>query len=318
MSLSHVLGACALGAVVLGAGAAPEPRETREQAYRANNRGVALLEQFRQADAVEAFREALRLDSGLALARLNLAIALVNVPDLTAAEKEARLALAAQPDSPHAQYILGLALRGQNRTEEAKAAFRAVIAIDTTDVGAHVNLGQLLLQERAYPEGIAEFRAALAQEAHNGTALYNLGLALTRAGQAEESRTTLERFRVLREAGYGTFIGQNYAEQGRYAEAVASTGAEVDLLDSATPGIRFVDASAGRRRGGVLPSVGRDSRPRDAPRLRRRRRPGRVRGFRGWRAPAPQRRRAVQRRHDLRRPGRLESGHRGGRGRRRQ
>jgi tetratricopeptide (TPR) repeat protein len=258
MTLSRALAAGALAALVLGAGAAPDPRQAREQAYRANNRGVALLEQFRQGEAVEAFREALRLDPSLTLARVNLAIAQVTLPDLAAAEKEARLALAAGPGTPHGQYVLGLALRGLNRTDEAKAAFRAVIAADATDVGAHVNLGQLLLQERAYADAIAEFRAALEQEAHNGTALYNLGLALTRAGQSEESRTTLERFRVLREAGYGSFIGQSYGEQGRYAEAVASTGAEADLLDPAMPAVRYVDGTA-RLPGGAAAEAGRAS-----------------------------------------------------------
>src|SRR5687767_15835620 len=53
----------------------------REAAYRANNLGVALLEQFKHREGGEAFRRALALDTKLALARTNLAIALFNVPD---------------------------------------------------------------------------------------------------------------------------------------------------------------------------------------------------------------------------------------------
>jgi Tfp pilus assembly protein PilF len=238
---SRRLGLLATAALLLAAAPARGPRE---EAYRENNRGVALLEQFRQADAAEAFRKALALDASLAVARANLAIALLNVPDLSGAEREARQALAVLPKSPQGQYVLGLALRGLNRTEEAKAAFRAVLAIDPDDVGSHVNLGQLLLQDRAYDEAVAAFGAALAQEPHNGTALYNLGLALTRAGRADEGQKTLERFRALRDAGYGTFVGQNYPDQGRYAEAVASSGAEADLVDAAMPSVRFVDVTA--------------------------------------------------------------------------
>src|SRR5262245_16594084 len=73
----------------------PQPSPSlavREAAYRANNRGVALLEQFQPAEAAEALREALKLDPSLALARINLAIALFNVPELAAAEQEARAA----------------------------------------------------------------------------------------------------------------------------------------------------------------------------------------------------------------------------------
>jgi tetratricopeptide (TPR) repeat protein len=224
--------------------AAAVPREQRERAYRENNRGVALLEQFQSVAAAEAFRKALALDATLGIARVNLAIALLTAPDLPGAEKEARAAVAALPDSPHAHYVLGLAARGLNQPEAAKQAFREVLSSDAADVGANVNLGQLLMQERSYAGAVAAFRAALASEAHNATAAYNLGLALARAGQTDEGQKMMERFRVLREGGYGTLIGQSYAEQGRYAEAIVSTGAEPELVDAATPDVRFADATA--------------------------------------------------------------------------
>jgi cytochrome c-type biogenesis protein CcmH/NrfG len=224
----------------------PSPGDKRELAYRANNRGVGLLEQFRPADAAEAFREALKIDPGLQIARTNLAIALFNLPDLPQARREAEEGLKASPDAPQLHYVLGLIAKGENRVDDARAAFGRVLALDPTDVGAQINLGQLLMQQRQYPEAMAAFRAAVAAEPYNATAVYNLGLALTRSGQAEEAQKTMERFRVLREGGYGTLIGQNYPDQGRYAEAVASTGAEPDLVDAATPSGRFVDVTAAR------------------------------------------------------------------------
>src|SRR5712692_4127412 len=48
----------------------------RERAYRANNLGVALLEQFKHDAAAQSFRQALQIDPALTIARLNLAIAL--------------------------------------------------------------------------------------------------------------------------------------------------------------------------------------------------------------------------------------------------
>ena len=233
------------GLCVSFVGASATPFGVREDAYRANNRGVALLEQFRPADAAEAFREALKIDPTLAIARANLAIALLNVPDLAGAEREARAAAQALPDLPPPHYVLGLVARGQNRVDEAEAAFRKVLSLDPNDVGTLVNLGQLYLQARKYPEAVAQFRAAVAAEPYNATAVYNLGLALIRSGQPEEGQKMLERFRVLREGGYGSLIGQNYPDQGRYAEAVTSTGAEPDLVDPETPAVRFVDATAG-------------------------------------------------------------------------
>ena len=52
---------CVLGVLCVAAcrGQTPPPAAARERAYRANNRGVALLEQFKYPEAAAAFREAL-------------------------------------------------------------------------------------------------------------------------------------------------------------------------------------------------------------------------------------------------------------------
>ncbi len=216
----------------------------REEAYRANNLGVALLEQFKYAEAAEQFRRALKLDPALGIARVNLGIALFNVPDPAAALRESTAAAAALPGVPQPHYILGLIAKSQNRAADAIAAFERVLAFDPADAGSGINLGQLYLQQRKYPEAIALFRKALAHEPYNVTATYNLAIALTRGGQREEGARVMRQFQTLREAGYGTTIGQNYLEQGRYAEAISSTGAEAGLVETATPDVKFSDATA--------------------------------------------------------------------------
>src|SRR5207245_25665 len=128
-----------------------------------------------------------------------------------------------------------------NRVEEAEVSFRRVLAIDAADVGAHVNLAQLLMQQRRFDAAVAELGLALQAEPYNATAVYNLGLALTRSGKAEEGQAMMERFRALREGGTGIVIGQTYPDQGRYAEAIASTGSEPELVDKLTPSARFLD-----------------------------------------------------------------------------
>ena len=216
----------------------------REDAYRANNIGVALLEQFKHKEGADAFRRALQLDPGLVTARINLGIALFNVPDLPAAQKELLAAVAAAPTAPQPHYLLGLAAKTQNRTEEAIAEFQKVLQIDPNDVGANVNLGQLYAQQRKYPEAIAVLRKAIAAEPYNATGLYNLGTSLMRAGQREEGTKVIAQFQELRNRGTGTTLGANYLEQGRYAEAIASTGAEPELVDKATPEVVFKDTTA--------------------------------------------------------------------------
>ena len=216
----------------------------REDAYRANNIGVALLEQFKHKEAADAFKRALQLEPSLALARINLGIALFNVPDLPAAQKELQAAAAQSPSAPQPPYLLGLLAKTQNRTEEAVAAFQKVLRIDPNDVGANVNLGQLYAQQRKYPEAIAVLRSAITAEPYNATALYNLGTSLMRSGQRAEGQKVIAQFQELRQRGTGTTLGTNYLEQGRYAEAIASTGAEPELVDKRTPEVVFADATA--------------------------------------------------------------------------
>lgn len=215
----------------------------REEAYRANNIGVALLEQFKHKEAADAFKRALQLEPGLALARINLGIALFNLPDLPAAQREMQAAIAIAPSAPQPHYLLGLAAKTQNKPEEAIASFKKVLQIDSNDVGANVNLGQLYAQQRKYTEAVAVLRTAVAAEPYNATALYNLGTALIRSAQREEGQKVIAQFQELRLRGTGTTLGTNYLEQGRYAEAIASTGAEPDLVDKRTPEVVFSDVT---------------------------------------------------------------------------
>jgi len=223
----------------------------REEAYRANNIGVALLEQFKHKEAADSFKRALQLAPDLALARINLGIALFNLPDLPAAQKELQAAAAAAPTAPQPSYVLGLVAKTQNKPDDAIAAFQKVLRIDANDVGANINLGQLYAQQRKYAEAIAVLRTAVTAEPYNATALYNLGTSLLRGGQREEGQKVIAKFQELRQRGTGTTLGTNYLEQGRYAEAVASTGAEPELVDKQTPEVVFKDATPA-----VLPAAG--------------------------------------------------------------
>src|SRR6266498_1241244 len=187
----------------------------RESAYRENNIGVALLEQFKYKEGAEAFKRALKIDSKLSLAHINLSIALYNVPDLPAAEREAKVALTFAPNAPQPYYVLGMIAK-INKPQEAVTAFQHVLEIDANDVGANINLGQI----------------------------YGLGQALLRTNQRDEGLAVTQRFKELRERGSATGIGNTYLEQGRDAEAVASTGAEAELVDRTTPSVTFTDATA--------------------------------------------------------------------------
>lgn len=228
----------------------------RERAYRSNNLGVALLEQFNYDAAAAAFREALRVDPAVAIAHLNLSLALLYLPDLAGAAREATEAARLLPLAPQPPYVLGLVARAENRNAEARTFFERVRGMDPRDSGSATHLAQILLQERNYDEAIALLQPVVADEPTNVTALYNLGLALSRGGQPEEGRRMMDRSQTVRAGGYGTTLSNGYLEQGRYAEGIASTGAEPGLVDAAEASAVFAPANlvAGPVTTGVAPS----------------------------------------------------------------
>src|SRR5215813_3112310 len=193
----------------------PQNESAREQAYRANNLGVALLEQFNFKDGAAQFRRALQIDPKLAIAQINLCIALYNEPELDAALREAKTAATVAPDAPQPHYMLGLIARVQNRTADAVTEFRRVLQIDAADVGANINLSQIYMQQRNYPEALPPARTAYEAEPYNSTAAYTLANALNRSGQMDEGRKMTERFQSLRQSNYATKIDKDYLEQGK-------------------------------------------------------------------------------------------------------
>jgi tetratricopeptide (TPR) repeat protein len=217
--------------------------DKREAAYRANNLGVALLEQYKPKEAAESFERSLAIDPDLRLAQINLCIALYYLPDPDAARRAADKALAKDPYAPQPHYILGLIARTDNRYDDALKEFQSVLAIDNDDSATNVIIGQIYVQEKKYEQAIPAFRKALAAEPYNEAALYNLGILLTRTGAKEEGQRTLRKFQQLQQSGAGTKVGTAYLEGGHYAEAIVSTGAESDLVDRKTPEIKFLDAS---------------------------------------------------------------------------
>src|SRR2546430_10525961 len=188
-------GACALAALCCASACGSRGRDARtparEEAYRLNNVGVARLEQYDYRGAADTLRRAQSIDAGLALPRLNLAIALYYDNQLEAAEREARAAMELMPAALQPPYILGLVARATGRADEAAARFRAVLALDKGDPGAKIQLGQVRLDERQFPEAIPLFEEASRAEPFNATPAYGLATAFMRAGRSEDRKSVV-------------------------------------------------------------------------------------------------------------------------------
>ena len=132
--------AFALAACVaaLAAGAAPQPTAravaAREDAYRANNIGVARLEQFDFEAAAASFRRALEIDPRLAIARMNLGIALFYGGDSDGCPARDRRG----PDGPSRQAAPRLPARSHRpRSREDRGGNRRVHACRAPGSGRH-------------------------------------------------------------------------------------------------------------------------------------------------------------------------------------
>src|SRR3954464_14124712 len=85
-----------------------DERQKREELYRLNNVGVALMEQYKHEEAAATFKKALSSDPAFTLARANLALANYFQRSLAEARKEAQAVLKADSNNIRMHYVLGL------------------------------------------------------------------------------------------------------------------------------------------------------------------------------------------------------------------
>ena len=83
-----------------------------------NNLGSRRVAMGQYKEAAEAFLTALAIDNNVAVAHSNLGLAYLFLRQPAAAEASATRALRLEPDSPHASYVVGMALLQQNKNEE--------------------------------------------------------------------------------------------------------------------------------------------------------------------------------------------------------
>ncbi len=232
------------------------PAEHLDRIVERFNRGVGLMDQYRAADAAEAFTEVVQLAPGWPSGRLNLGIALLNAQGderFRRAEKELEIVIAQQPDNCRAHYALGMLLRHLTRFDEARDHFEHVLRVDPDDADAHYQFGILVMDED--PAAAREhLEKTLERLPHHQSACYRLQALLRKLGEHERARKMLARFQQLKGSGSGVTAGMKYGEMGRYAEVVRvlnletvheGTGAPVAFVDVAEE-VGLTEAAGGR------------------------------------------------------------------------
>ena len=156
------------------------------------DRGMRCQRERRYDEAMDAYREAVRLDANLATAWNGLG----NVLRIRARHEEARAALERalelDPGAPAAHLNLGRVHYDQGRFPAALGCFEKAVELDPDYCQALHNLGKLCYAEGSMDEAIDFLRRAVALQPKRVTAQNDLGLALLERGDHAAALTCFE------------------------------------------------------------------------------------------------------------------------------
>ena len=131
----------------------------------------------------------------------------------------------------------------QNRPDLAVPEFKAILALDPTNVDVHGNLGAVLFFQGAYADALPQLRAAVKSRPTLWKTRALLGIAEKRTGDIEGARRDLEKaFPNLQEEKIRTDTGMElievYSVQGELDKA-AATIATLRRLSPTDPAILY-------------------------------------------------------------------------------
>ena len=166
--------------------AAPDPKDNPDW-MRWNNYGIACLDQFQYADAVNAFSEVVKLRPDYADGYINIAVTNIVWEKYGSARASLEKALSLNPDSARASYYMGLVERREAHPDLAIADFQKVIAKFPKSRDAHRELGVTYYQQHMLQDAKTQFEALQAIDPDDVAAHYNLSILYNRMGMKKEA-----------------------------------------------------------------------------------------------------------------------------------
>jgi Flp pilus assembly protein TadD len=188
-------------------------------------------------DSETLWNHALACTSRNALAHNNLGYELFNRGRLDEAIAEYRKTMEVMPNDVKSHSYLGRALADSGRFDEAIAQYRKALEIMPDYPEAHDNLGIALAGGGRFDEAVVEYQAALKAKPDFADAYNNLAWlratspqTSTRNGiEAVELAQRAVRLSDGRDPNFLATLAAAFAEAGRFAEAVTTARAALDL-----------------------------------------------------------------------------------------
>ncbi len=227
-----------LGVALFGRGRLDEAMECYRQslkinpadAHALNNLGAA-LEAKGSPEAIDWYRKALQADPAFPDALYNLGTAEAGQKHYAEAIKLFEAVLVVQPNHLEARNNLGNTFANLGRPEEAIAQYRLALQLQPKAARIHCNLAALLVSQGKLDEAALHYRQALTHTLNDGDTHHQLGIALALQEKWDEAieqyRATLRHAPNNAEVRYN--LGYALRVRGRVDEAIAELAEAVRL-----------------------------------------------------------------------------------------
>ncbi len=154
--------------------------------------GIASARLQQREAAVDAFRQACKLNASREEHWLNLTRELMDLNRYAEAISAVQKGLASNPSSYALHLRLGAAYLASDRYSDAESVFRQLTAAGDPLPTSYVGLAQVLLRTGRAEEAVSELTAAQQKLGSSFLISYFRGLALNRAGRAQEAVSAFE------------------------------------------------------------------------------------------------------------------------------
>ncbi|HYV34969.1 MAG TPA: tetratricopeptide repeat protein [Gemmataceae bacterium] len=160
---------------------------TAQFAQQAKDRGLALVQQGRLADARLEFQKAVQLQPDDTDARNNLAVVLIHLQRYGEAALHFQQVLRTRPELVEAHIGLGVCLQRELKRDEAVACYRQALQLAPGHVKAQNNLGVALMEMNRLEEAATSFEQAVKAKPDHVDSHVNLGIVRMKQGRLDES-----------------------------------------------------------------------------------------------------------------------------------
>jgi len=194
------------------------------------NRGAALLEQYRYAEAIDVFEKVSGAAPAWTAARFNLGLAYLNMQDeagatknLTRSKEIFQSILRKDPAHLHARFCLGLYHQYAGDNAQAQDCFRAVHQADPGDPYVAYKYAETLLGLDKKELAAELLKRVIDLDPGFISAVYRLAMLYQRSDEKDRAQALFARFRELKNAELtgGTFSVLNtYGTAGKYYMAL--------------------------------------------------------------------------------------------------